>query len=360
MSSIRLAIAGVGNCASALVQGCFWYRSQDSTVGLMHETLGGYKVGEIQPVCGFDVDSRKTGVDLGTAIREEPNCTEVFADVPDQIGAPVYRGPSFDGVASHTAEHEESKRVVEDVNEPPVDITEKLIEHDVDVLVCYLPVGSTEAAEHYAEAAIESGVGFVNAIPVFLASDNEWARRFEDANLPIVGDDIKSQVGATITHRNLVQLFQDRGVDLENTFQLNVGGNTDFLNMLDRNRLAEKKTSKTDAVNGLLDEPLADDQIHIGPSDYIDFLDDEKNAFIRMEGRGFGGSTVKLDVELRVEDSPNSAGSAVDAIRCAKIALDRGSGGALEAPSAFCMKHPPLELPDAEAMRRIESFANTP
>lgn len=357
MTQIRLAIAGVGNCASSLVQGIFHYGDESDAVGLMHGTLGGYAVSDLEPVCAFDVDERKTGTDLGQALFSEPNCTERFADVPEEVGAPVYRGPSIDGVAEHTQDHDESGRIVVDTESEAVDVAEKLQDHDVDVLVCYLPVGATDAVEYYANAALEAGVGFVNAIPEFIASDADWAARFEEAGLPVVGDDIKSQLGATITHRSLVQLFADRGVELRNTYQLNVGGNTDFLNMLDRSRLDNKKTSKTAAVNDLLDEPLDPENIHIGPSDYVEFLDDQKTAFLHMEGEKFGGAEVELDVRLRVKDSPNSAGSAVDAIRCAKIALDRGVGGALLGPSAFTMKHPPQQLTDEEAKRRMEAFA---
>lgn len=357
MGEIRLAIVGVGNCASALVQGCFYYADDGNAPGLMHESLGGYEVPDITPVCGFDVDDRKTGTDLGTAIFASPNCANRFADVPEEIGAPVYPGPRFDGVSEHTQRRPREARVVPDTASEPVDVASKLERHDVDVLVCYLPVGATEAVEHYAAAAIDAGVGFVNAIPVFVASDSEWAAQFEEAGLPVVGDDIKSQLGATITHRSLVQMFADRGVELDNTYQLNVGGNTDFLNMLDRSRLGDKKTSKTAAVNELLDEPLDAENIHIGPSDYVEFLDDRKTAFVRLEGKMFGGADVELDVQLRVEDSQNSAGSAVDAIRSAKLALDRGVGGPLVGPSAFTMKHPPEQLPDEEAKRRLESFA---
>jgi len=355
--NIRVAIAGVGNFASALVQGCYYYRQESESVGLMHETLGEYSVGDIQPVCAFDVDRRKTGVDIGTAISADPNCTERFAEVPDDINAPVYRGPSFDGIAEHTQHRNIGERIATVDDESAIDVAAKLEEHDVDILICYLPVGAREAVQHYAAAAIEAKVAFVNAIPVFIASDTTWADCFESAGVPVVGDDIKSQLGATITHRNLVQLFEDRGVKLENTYQLNIGGNTDFLNMLDRTRLGDKKTSKTEAVNNLLQEPLDADQIHIGPSDYVNFLNDQKEAFMRLEGTKFGGTTVTLDVTLQVEDSPNSAGSVVDAIRCAKIGLDRGVAGPLKGPSAFTMKHPPEQVSDQEAKRMLESFA---
>ena len=354
MSEIRLAIAGVGNCASAIVQGTFHYAS-NAPEGLMHEAIGGYTVDDITPVCGFDVDERKVGQGLTDAIFAAPNCTKQFADVPDTNGAPVYRGPVLDGVDAHMNDQDDDTTFSVDDSEP-VDVAAKLQAHDVDVLVCYLPVGSTEAVEYYADACLEAGVALVNAIPVFIASDEEWGRRFADRGLPVVGDDIKSQMGATITHRALVELFQSRGVTISDTYQLNVGGNTDFQNMLDRSRLASKKTSKTDAVNDILDEPLDDSHIHVGPSDYVEWLDDQKTAFIRDEGRKFGGVPVEVDLQLRVEDSPNSAGSAVDAIRCAKIGMDRGVGGPLVGPSAVTMKRPPKQLGDAEATDRFETF----
>lgn len=356
MSEIRLAIAGVGNCASAIVQGMFHYDSHPPD-DLMHESIGGYRVNDITPVCGFDVDDRKVGRDLADAIFAAPNCATQFAEVPDTIGAPVYRGPVLDGVDAHTNDPDDETKFSVDEGEP-VDVAAKLRAHDADVLVCYLPVGSTEAVEHYAEACLEAGVALVNAIPVFIASDDDWGRRFASRGIPVVGDDIKSQLGATITHRALVELFQSRGVAISDTYQLNVGGNTDFLNMLDRSRLASKKTSKTDAVNDLLDEPLDDSHIHIGPSDYVEWLDDRKTAFVRVEGRKFGGVPVEVDLQLRVEDSPNSAGSAVDAIRCAKVGLDRGVGGPLVGPSAVTMKRPPEQLGDAEATDRFEAFVH--
>ncbi len=355
-NQIRLGIAGVGNCASALVQGISYY-SDGQTDGLMHASLGGYRVPDIVPVCGFDVDERKVGNSISEAIRADPNCTDEFNE-PDSFNARVYKSPVLDGVADHTQNREETNRVLIDQQTDSVDIADKLQKHNVDVLVSYLPVGSTKATQHFAEQCLKSGVAFVNAVPVFIASDAEWAKKFEEAELPVVGDDIKSQLGATITHRSLVQLFEDRGVSLQNTYQLNIGGNTDFLNMLDQTRLSSKKTSKTEAVNELLESPLDDSQIHIGPSDYVPWLDDQKTAFIRMEGTKFGGASVTIDLKLDVEDSPNSAGSVVDAIRCAKIALDRGVTGALEGPSAFTMKHPPVQLPDTEAKRRIQEFAN--
>jgi len=358
MSTIRLAIAGVGNCASALVQGIHHYSDKKDSVGLMHPTLGGYTVSDIQIVCGFDVDERKTNMDLAQAINSEPNCADQFADIPDEIGALVYRGPVLDGVADHMHQGTDTNEFDVEPSEEPVNIESKLNEHNVDILVCYLPVGSTEGVERYAEAAINTGVGFVNAIPEFISSDSDWAKKFEDAEIPVVGDDIKSQLGATITHRSLVQLFNDRGVNLRDTYQLNVGGNNDFKNMLDRSRLGSKKKSKTSAVNEILEEPLNPEEIHIGPSDFVPFLNDQKTAFMRLKGDIFGESEVEIDVQLRVQDSPNSAGSAVDAIRCAKIGLDHGVGGPLIGPSAFTMKHPPEQMADETAKQRIREFAD--
>lgn len=353
MNEIRLAIAGVGNCASALVQGIYHYHESEEPAGIRYETVGGYRVEDISPVCAFDVDERKVGTDLGTAIHMTPNCTATFADVPTDIGAPVYPVHPHDGVATRMTNGD---GFTIDQEMETVDITEKLREHDVDVLITYLPVGSREAIEHYAEAALDAGIAFINPIPVFIASDDRWGRRFTEAGVPIVGDDIKSQLGATITHRQLVQLIEDRGATLSQTYQLNYGGNTDFRNMLDSSRLASKKTSKTEAVNSLLEQPLDDENIHIGPSDYIPWMDDQKRADIRIEGELFGGVPFTLEVDLRVEDSPNSAGSAVDAIRAAKTGLDRGLAGPLEAVAAATMKHPPTQMTDSRAQAAFESF----
>lgn len=354
-NNIRLAIAGVGNCASALVQGIYHYRNSETTVGLQYETVGGYQVGDISPVCAFDVDTRKVGQDLGTAIHTEPNCTVRFADVPSNIGVPVYPVHADDGVAMHMTESDEDGFSTEDDTES-VDIAEKLQTHDADVLITYLPVGAETAIERYAEAALEAGVAFINPIPVFIASDEQWGNRFADAGLPIVGDDIKSQVGATITHRQLVQLMADRGATVSQTHQLNFGGNTDFRNMLDESRLESKKISKTEAVNNLFEKPLDQESIHIGPSDYISHMDDQKRADIRIEGELFGGVPFTLEADLRVEDSPNSAGSAVNAIRASKTALDRGLAGPLEAPAAITMKHPPEPMADQQARAAFQSF----
>lgn len=348
MSSIRVAIVGAGNCASALVRGRYYYEDADGDAnGVMTQALGGYDVTDIEPVCAFDVDERKVGTDLATAIAA--NTDEPFASVPEEIGCPVYRGPVQDGVAEHmhSSETADSFDVAEDVE--PVDIVEKLRAHDADVVINYLPVGSEEATKVYAEACLEAGVAFINAMPVFIASDESWAARFEEAGLPIVGDDIKSQLGATVLHQQLVQLFRDRGIELENTYQLNFGGNTDFRNMLDQDRLTSKKESKTEAVNSQLETELGSEDIHIGPSDYIEWLDDNKLAFIRLDGKKFGDVPVEVEVKLDVEDSSNSAGSAVDAIRGAKAALDRGDAGPIHCLSAYTMKHPPVQIEHAEA-----------
>lgn len=354
-TNIRLAIAGVGNCASALVQGIYHYRNSETTAGLQYETVGGYRVGDISPVCAFDVDTRKAGQDLGTAIHAEPNCTVTFADVPPNIGVPVYPVRTDDGVATHMADSGKNGFSVGGDAEP-VDVTERLQSHDVDVLITYLPVGAETAIERYAEAALEAGVAFVNPIPVFIASDERWGDRFADAGLPIVGDDIKSQIGATITHRQLVQLIADRGATVSQTHQLNFGGNTDFRNMLDNSRLTNKEISKTEAVNSLFDKPLDEEDIHIGPSDYISHMDDQKRADIRIVGEMFGGVPFTLEADLRVEDSPNSAGSAVNAIRASKTALDRELVGPLEAAAAITMKHPPEPMTDQQARTAFESF----
>ena len=357
MKEIRLAIAGVGNCASALLQGLEYYRIHpvDESAGVLHAEVGGYRLEDIHPVAAFDVDVRKVGRPLEEAVFAEPNCTRVFQDKLPSSGVDVCMGPVLDGVAAHMADAPEPAafRVAE---RDAVDVAALLRETRTDVLVCFLPVGSEQAVRAYAEAALEAGVAFVNCIPVFIASDSEWAQRFVDRGLPIVGDDIKSQVGATIVHRTLARLMGDRGVDLERTYQLNTGGNTDFLNMLERQRLASKKLSKTESVQSQLDARLADTQIHVGPSDYVAWQQDNKVCFIRMEWAGFGDTPMNLELRLSVEDSPNSAGVAIDAIRCAKLALDRGLAGPLEAASAFTMKHPPRQLRDSEAREQLESF----
>ena len=352
MSSIRVAIAGVGNCASSLVQGISYYRdaAEDDVVpGLMHVVLGGYHVRDLVPVAAFDVDASKVGTDLGKAIFSGLNNTVRFAEVGD-LGVTVQRGPTLDGLGRYYRD------VVEESPKAPVDVAAALREARADVLVSYLPVGSEEAQRHYAQACLDAKVAFVNAIPVFIASDPAWARRFADAGVPIVGDDIKSQVGSTIVHRVLTRLFEDRGLALDRTYQLNVGGNMDFRNMLERERLESKKISKTQAVTSQLDHALDEDEVHIGPSDHVPWLEDRKWAYIRMEGRNFGDVPLNLELKLEVWDSPNSAGVIIDAIRCARVALDRGLGGPLIGPSAYFMKSPPIQFHDDEARQLVEDF----
>ncbi|HEY5384431.1 MAG TPA: inositol-3-phosphate synthase [Acidimicrobiales bacterium] len=351
---IRLAIAGVGNCASSLVQGITYYRDADPTEvvpGLMHVELGGYHVRDLVPVAAFDVDQTKVGTDLGKAIHAGLNNTVRFAEVGEQ-GVTVQRGPTFDGLGLYYRE------LIEESPAEPVDVAAALREAKADVLVSYLPVGSEQAQRHYAQACLDAGVAFVNAIPVFIASDPEWARKFRDAGVPIVGDDIKSQVGSTIVHRILTRLFEDRGVALDETYQLNFGGNMDFKNMLERKRLESKKISKTQAVTSQLEDNVLDaDDVHVGPSDHVPWLKDRKWAYIRMEGRNFGDVPLNLELKLEVWDSPNSAGVIIDAVRCAKLALDRGIGGPLLGPSAYFMKSPPVQYHDDVAHQLIEAFA---
>ncbi len=355
MREIRLAITGVGNCASALVQGLHYYRNGRPPIGLIHQELGGYKLSDVKVVAAFDVDRRKVGRDLSEAIFAPPNCTHVFCrDIP-HTGVTVQMGQVLDGVAAHMLEQPESRsfRVAE---LPPCDVVAALKRTQAHILINYLPVGSEDAVKFYARAALEAGVAFVNCMPVFIASNPEWARQFRDRGVPVVGDDVKSQLGATITHRVLTRLFEERGVKLERTYQLNTGGNTDFLNMKEQSRLTNKRISKTEAVQSQLSTPLADENIHIGPSDYVPWQNDNKVCFIRMEGRKFGDVPFDLELRLSVEDSPNSAGVAIDAIRCAKLALDRGVGGPLTSVSAYLMKHPPEQYSDHEARERLEGF----
>jgi myo-inositol-1-phosphate synthase len=349
---IRLAIVGVGNCASSLVQGLEFYRDADpadDVPGLMHVRLGPYHVSDVEVVAAFDVDGKKVGRDVAEAILSEPNNTIRFADVPP-TGVEVQRGPTLDGLGKYYRE------VIHESDEPAVDVAQALRDAAVDVVVSYLPVGSEEAAKHYAHAAILAGAGFVNCMPVFIASDVEWAKRFADAGVPIVGDDIKSQVGATIVHRILAKLFEDRGVKLDHTSQLNFGGNMDFMNMLERERLSSKKISKTQSVQSQLRTELSKDDIHIGPSDHVPWLQDRKWAHIRLEGREFGNVPMSVELKLEVWDSPNSAGIVIDGIRSAKIALDRGQGGPLIGPSAYFMKSPPVQFSDEAAREMVEEF----
>ena len=353
MSTIRVAIAGVGNCASSLVQGVTYYRDADPTEAvpvLMHVVLGGYHVRDVEFVAAFDVDATKVGTDLGKAIHAGQNNTIRFAQV-DDLGVAVQRGPTLDGLGKYY------RQTIEESPAQPVDVVKVLRHSKADVLVSYLPVGSEEAQKHYAACALEAGVAFVNAIPVFIASDPVWAARFEEAGVPIVGDDIKSQVGATIVHRILARLFEDRGMVLDRTYQLNVGGNMDFKNMLERERLESKKISKTQAVTSQIDNGIAADDVHIGPSDHVAWLEDRKWAYIRLEGRNFGDVPLNVELKLEVWDSPNSAGVIIDAVRCAKIAFDRGIGGPLIGPSSYFMKSPPVQFHDDEARRLVEAFA---
>jgi myo-inositol-1-phosphate synthase len=350
---IRVAVAGVGNCASSLVQGIEHYRDadpEDIVPGLMHVVLGGYHVRDVEFVAAFDIDRTKVGQDLGAAIFRGANNTVRFAEVP-ALGVEVLRGPTFDGWGKYYRETCEESPVA------PVDVARVLREAEADVLVSYLPVGSEVAQKHYAEAALEAGVAFVNCIPVFIASDPAWAQRFAAAGVPIIGDDIKSQVGATIVHRILARLFEDRGMVLDRTYQLNVGGNMDFRNMLERERLESKKVSKTQAVTSQVTNGIQADDVHIGPSDHVPWLQDRKWAYIRLEGRNFGDVPLNLELKLEVWDSPNSAGVVIDALRCAKVALDRGIGGPLLGPSAYFMKSPPVQHTDEVARQMVEAFA---
>lgn len=352
MPKVRVAIFGVGNCASALVQGVHYYANADDDAevpGLMHVRLGGYHVGDIEFVAAFDVDRRKVGKDLSEAIFSPPNNTLRFAKVP-RLGVEVMRGPTLDGLGRYL------RGEVEEHEGPAVDVRDVLRSTGADVAINFLPVGSERATRFYASESLSAGVGLVNAIPVFIASDPEWQRAFEEGNVPIVGDDIKSQIGATILHRTLVQLFEDRGGVVDRTYQLNFGGNTDFLNMLERERLSSKKRSKTQAVTSLFGSPIAAENVHIGPSDYVPWLLDRKVAYIRLEGRVFGDAPIAVEVRLEVWDSPNAAGVAVDAIRCVKLAKDRGVGGVLYSPSAYLMKSPPVQYPDHVARQMIEEF----
>ena len=353
---IRVAIAGVGNCASSLIQGIHYYRLATSLPpGIMHPKVGDWAPGDIDIVTAFDVDARKVGRPVHEAIFSEPNCAQVFhPDLP--VGsAEVKMGPVYDGVASHLVKFPENQRICLS-DEQPVNVVEELKRAKAEVLVCYLPVGAEEAVRHYASACLEAGVAFVNCVPVFIASDPAWAEKFRQAGVPIVGDDVKSQGGATIVHRSLARLFSDRGVELNRTYQLNTGGNTDFLNMLAHERLDSKKISKTQSVQSQLPVPLPPDQIHIGPSDYVPWQKDNKVAFIRLEGAGFGGVPLEIECRLSVQDSPNSGGVVIDAIRCAKLALDRKVSGPLEATSAYYMKSPPLQMVDHEARQKNLDF----
>jgi myo-inositol-1-phosphate synthase len=354
---IKVAIAGVGNCASALVQGVEYYRNRQGAAleGVMRHFIAGYSCSNIEFVAAFDIDQRKVGRALEEAIFAKPNCTRIFQSALPVSNVVVQAGPILDGVAAHMADYPDDA-AFRPADLEPTDVAAALRASGAEVLVCYLPVGSEHAVRYYAQACLDARVAMINCVPVFLASDDTWAAKFRDAGVPIIGDDIKSQVGATIVHRLLARLFADRGVGLDRTYQLNTGGNTDFLNMLERSRLKSKKISKTESVQSQLDERLAARDIHIGPSDYVPWQGDNKVCFIRMEGRGFGNAPIELEMRLSVEDSPNSAGVVIDAIRCAKLALERGEAGPLEAPSAYYMKSPPRQLRDSVALEACNAF----
>jgi myo-inositol-1-phosphate synthase len=352
MGSVRVAIVGVGNCASSLIQGVEYYRNADPTdrvPGLMHVTFGDYHVGDVTFVAAFDVDAKKVGMDLAEAIVASENNTITLCDVPP-TGVTVQRGPTFDGLGQYYRE------IIDESAAEPVDVVQALRDAEVDVVVSYLPVGSEQADKFYAQAAIDAGCAFVNALPVFIASDPVWAQKFTDAGLPIVGDDIKSQVGATIVHRALAKLFEDRGVELLRTYQLNFGGNMDFMNMLERTRLVSKKISKTQSVTSQIPHEMIKSDVHIGPSDHVPWLDDRKWAYIRLEGRSFGDTPLMAELKLEVWDSPNSAGVIIDAVRAAKIAKDRGIGGPILSASSYFMKSPPVQYNDHDAKASVEAF----
>ena len=360
MGKIRVAIAGLGNCACSLIQGVEYYKSlgEGGSVcsrGLMHYNLGGYGPGDIEFVAAFDIDRRKVDRPLREAMLASPNCTKVFNHNLPDFPVTVMMGNVLDGVSSHMADYPENRKFIV-ARKKPSDVVKILKQSGANILISYLPVGSEKATAFYAEACLATGVSLINCVPVFIASTRQWAKRFEKKKIPIIGDDVKSQIGATIIHRALTRLFEDRGVKIDNTYQLNVGGNTDFLNMLNRTRLMSKKISKTEAVQSQLRTPLESENIHIGPSDYIPWLKDNKICFLRMEARIFGDVPVHLDMRLSVEDSPNSAGVVIDAIRCCKIARDKGVGGVLVSPSAYFMKHPIIQFPDEKARDMVEDF----
>lgn len=357
---IKIAVAGVGNCAGSLIQGIEYYKSLSKnhphkSLGLMHYNLGGYTPKDIEVVAAFDIDKRKVGKPLKEAIFAKPNCTKIFYPNLRGHSVTVMMGRVLDGVSPHIADYPKDKRFIVS-SQKPCNVAEVLCESGAEMLLSYLPVGSERATSYYAEVCLRAGVSLINCTPVFIASDKNWATKFQKKRIPVIGDDIKSQVGATIIHRTLTKLFVDRGVKIDSTYQLNVGGNTDFLNMLNRSRLTSKKISKTRAVQSQMDNPLGDDRIHIGPSDYIPWLYDNKICFLRIEGRGFGNIPLHVELRLSVEDSPNSAGVVIDAIRCCKLARKRRVGGVLISPSAYFMKHPAIQMFDEEARKKVEEF----
>jgi myo-inositol-1-phosphate synthase len=362
MKKIKVAIIGVGNCASSLIQGIEFYRksnlgsrSKPESLGLMNYQIGGYRPQDIEIVCAFDIDKRKVGLPLKKAIFQAPNCTQLITNHLASPNTIVQMGHVLDGIAAHMSEYPDHRRFMPS-SAKPVDVVKALRKSGTEIALNYLPVGSNQATEFYAQCCLEAGVSLINCIPVFIASDPAWAKRFADRGIPLVGDDVKSQVGATIVHRTLAKLFEDRGAKIDRTYQLNTGGNTDFLNMLNRTRLKYKKVSKTESVQSQLEERLDSEDIHIGPSDYVAWQNDNKVAFIRIEGRGFANVPLHVEVRLSVEDSPNSAGVAVDAIRCLKIARQRKIKGPLHSVSAYLMKHPPQQYPDSQAKKMVQQF----
>jgi len=364
MGEIRIAIAGIGNCASSLVQGIQYYQEvmspgrDEEVVGLAHSQVGGYVPGDIRVVAGIDIDARKVGKPLNDALLARPNNTKIFAELPPGSGPTVAMGNVLDGVAEHMADYPEHQRfvVADQPSATGAEIEKLLRDSGAEILMCYLPVGSQKAVEFYAQCCLNTGVSLINCLPVFIVSDNDWGERFRQAGIPCIGDDIKAQFGATVVHRVLARLMHERGVKVDATYQLNTGGNTDFLNMLNRARLGSKRVSKTEAVQSQLDVPLPKDQVHIGPSDYVTWQKDNKVCFLRLEGRGFGGVDLNLELRLSVEDSPNSGGETIDAIRCCKLARERGLAGPLEAVCAFTMKHPPVQYTDYQARALLEQF----
>lgn len=357
MDKIKIAIVGIGNCASSLIQGIHYYdgKSPEEAIGLMHWNIGGYSPSDIEVVAAFDIDERKVGKTVDEAIFAKPNCTTIFQKEIPKYDVKVEMGHVLDGVAEHMSKYDDEYTFVVS-NQEPADIVKILKESGAEILVNYLPVGSEEAARFYAQCALDAGIAYVNCMPVFIVSDPEWEAKFREKGIPAVGDDIKAQIGATITHRTLANLFKDRGVKLDYTYQLNTGGNTDFLNMLNRDRLDSKKESKTEAVQAVIGERMPERNIHVGPSDYVPWQEDNKLCFLRMEGRMFGDVPMNLELRLSVEDSPNSAGCVIDAIRCCKLGLERGIGGQLTSISSYVMKHPPVQFTDSEAYENVEKF----
>lgn len=359
MSKIKIAIVGIGNCASSLIQGIYYYENKkpEDAIGLMHWKIGDWDPTDIEVVAAFDVDDRKVGKTIDEAIYAKPNCTTIFQEEIPKSDVKVSMGHVLDGVADHMQNFDEDYTFkVSDAE--PVDVVEVLKESGAEMLLSYLPVGSEEAARFYAQCALDAGIGYINCMPVFIVSDPEWEAKFREKGIPAVGDDIKAQIGATITHRTLANLFKERGVKLDRTYQINTGGNTDFMNMLNRQRLDSKKVSKTEAVQSVLAERMEPQNIHIGPSDYVPWQKDNKICFLRMEGRTFGDVPMNIELRLSVEDSPNSAGCVIDAIRCCKLALERGIGGQLTSISSYTMKHPPVQFTDDEAAANVEAFIN--